>query len=51
MSPELVNIINGIGKGQFNSELCYVYSLGMSFLRITLQLNEKQITGLNTYDK
>ena len=36
MSPELINIINGIGKGEFNPELSDVYSLGMSFLRITL---------------
>ena len=36
MAPELINIINGIGTGQFNPELCDIYSLGMSFLRITL---------------
>ena len=36
MAPELIDIINGIGTGSFNSELCDIYSLGMSFLRIVL---------------
>ena len=36
MSPELINIINGIGKGELNPESCDIYSLGMSFLRIIL---------------
>ena len=33
MSPELVNELE---TDEFNPELCDVYSLGMSFLRITL---------------
>ena len=36
MSPELVNITNGIGIGEFNPELSDIFSLGMSFLRISL---------------
>ena len=36
MSPELINITNGIGTGEFNPELSDIYSLGISFLRITL---------------
>ena len=38
MSPELIDIKNGIGIGEFNPELSDVYSLGMSFLRIILKL-------------
>ena len=36
MSPELLQISNGIGIGEFNPELSDVFSLGISFLRITL---------------
>ena len=40
MSPELIMIQNGIGTGEFNPELSDIYSLGLSFLRITLTLKE-----------
>ena len=40
MSPELINITNGIGTGEFNPELSDIYSLGLSFLRISLNLKE-----------
>ena len=40
MSPELINILNGIGTGEFNPELSDIFSLGMSFLRISLRLDE-----------
>ena len=36
MSPELINITNGIGTGEFNPELSDIFSLGISFLRIVL---------------
>ena len=36
MAPELIAIINGIGTGEFSSEKCDIYSLGLSFLRIIL---------------
>ena len=36
MSPELLDISNGIGTGEFDPELSDVFSLGISFLRITL---------------
>ena len=36
MSPELLKISNGIEIGEFNPELSDVFSLGISFLRITL---------------
>ena len=38
MAPELIAIINGIGSGEFDSEKCDIYSLGMSFTRIILLL-------------
>ena len=38
MAPELIAIINGIGSGEFDSEKCDIYSLGMSFIRIILSL-------------
>ena len=43
MSPELVKILNGIGIGEFNPELADVFSLGITFLRFTLKLNENEI--------
>ena len=36
MSPELLEISNGLGTGEFNPELSDIFSLGISFLRITL---------------
>ena len=37
MSPELVNILNtGTGIGNFNPELADIFSLGITFLRISL---------------
>ena len=38
MSPELVKIRNGSGTGEFNPELSDIFSLGISFLRISLNL-------------
>ena len=40
MAPELIAITNGIGTGEFDPEKCDIYSLGMSFLRIILSLQE-----------
>jgi len=51
MAPELVLIKNGIGTGIFDPEKCDVFSLGMSFLRIALRLEESKISGLNTEKK
>ena len=36
MSPELLLISNGLGIGEFNPELSDIFSLGMSFIRISL---------------
>ena len=41
MSPELVEISNGLGSGEFNPELSDIFSLGITFLRFTLNLNEE----------
>ena len=38
MSPELLKISNGLGSGEFNPELSDIFSLGISFLRISLNL-------------
>ena len=38
MSPELLQINNGLGTGEFNPELSDIFSLGISFIRITLNL-------------
>ena len=39
--------MSGLGSGEFNPELSDVFSLGLSFLRISLRLNEGGISGLN----
>ena len=36
MSPELLLLSNGLGIGEFNPELSDIFSLGITFLRITL---------------
>ena len=36
MSPELLLLQNGLGRGEFNPELSDIFSLGISFLRIIL---------------
>ena len=36
MSPELLEISKGLGSAEFNPELSDIFSLGISFLRITL---------------
>ena len=36
MSPELLEISNGLGTGEFSPELSDIFSLGISFIRISL---------------
>ena len=36
MSPELLLISTGLKTSEFDPELCDIFSLGISFLRITL---------------
>ena len=40
MSPELVKLSNGIEIGIFDSEKCDIFSLGLTFLRLLLNLKE-----------
>ena len=39
MSPELIQIRDGFGKGEFNPELADIFSLGVTFLRIILRFD------------
>ena len=43
MSPELILLNNGIDIGYFNTEKNDIFSLGLTFLRKTLLLNEAEI--------
>ena len=36
MSPELLEISKGLESGEFSAELSDIFSLGISFLRISL---------------
>ena len=47
MSPELIQIYNRSGIGQFNPEKSDIFSLGLSFLRLVLLLTENQINEMN----
>ena len=47
MSPELLKIKIGLGTGEFNPELCDIFSLGITFLRFILTLTENEIDGMN----
>ena len=48
MSPELVQIELGKGFGSFNPILSDIFSLGLTFIRVVLTLDEKKIIGLNS---
>ena len=50
MSPELNIIFLGSGFGQFNPEKNDIFSLGITFLRLTLLLKEKQTIDMNCID-
>ena len=41
MSPELVKLSNGIEIGIFDAEKCDIFSLGLTFLRLLLNLKEE----------
>ena len=47
MSPELLKLSNGIEIGIFDAEKCDIFSLGLTFLRLLLNLKESSISGLN----
>ena len=50
MSPELVKLSTGIEIGIFDAEKCDIFSLGLTFLRLLLNLKESSISGLNAYE-
>ena len=52
MSPELVKISIGLEDKikNFNAEKCDIFSLGLTFLRLILNLNEFLISGLNAFE-
>ena len=48
MSPELKKIYNGLANDiDFNPEKSDIFSLGITFLRSILLLNEYELYGLN----
>ena len=54
MSPELIEIRDEFGKGEFNPELSDVFSLGVIFLRVTINcssLNEIIPINILYFDK
>ena len=43
MSPELLLIYSSTGFGEFNPEKSDIFSTGLTFLRLSLLLDEKEI--------
>ena len=43
MAPELIEIKDGFGKGEFNPELADIFSLGVTFLQIILRFDFESI--------
>ena len=50
MSPELIKLSNFIEIGIFDAEKCDIFSLGLTFLRLLLNLKTLSISGLNAYE-
>ena len=51
MSPELLLIHSLSGVGEFNPEKSDIFSTGLSFLRLSLLLDEKGISEMNNFEK
>ena len=51
MSPEMLQIYNKSGTGDFNPEKCDVFSTGLTYLRLALELSEIDIAEMNNIDK
>ena len=47
MSPELLEIYSKSGAGEFNPEKSDIFSAGLTFLRLALDLEESEIAGMN----
>jgi len=43
MSPELLSIYSKSGFGKFNPEKSDIFSIGLTFLRLSSLLNESEI--------
>ena len=50
MSPELLLIYSKSGFGTFNTEKSNIFSTILTFLRLSLLLYEKQISGMNNIE-
>ena len=51
MSPELLLIYSKSGTGDFNPEKSDIFSAGLTFLRLALDLEESEIAGMNDLEK
>ena len=51
MSPELILIYSSAGTGDFNPEKSDIFSAGLTFLRLALDLEESEIAGMNDRNK
>ena len=49
MSPELLKIYTRSGFGEFNPEKSDIFSTGLTFLRLSLLLNEHKIFKMNDF--
>jgi len=49
MSPELLKIYSTSGSGEFNSEKSDIFSTGLTFLRLSLLLEENKISEMNNF--
>jgi len=47
MSPELLQIYSNAGVGEFDPEKSDIFSTGLTFLRLSLILNESDISEMN----
>ena len=51
MSPELLLIYSKSGVGEFNPEKSDIFSTGLTFLRLSLLLDENKISEMNNFEK
>ena len=51
MSPELLLIYKSSGFGKFNSEKSDIFSAGLTFLRLSLLLDSKEIIKMNNIEE
>ena len=51
MSPELLEIYSKSGFGKFNPEKSDIFSTGLTFLRLSLLLDSKEIIKMNSIEE